>query len=59
MHVAYPPFAFEHRPLEHRPPWQSESEPHAPQWLLEHLPIEQSESEPHEPQRPLEQRPLP
>lgn len=47
------------RPLEQRPPLQSESEPHAPQWPLEHLPTLQSESEPQPPHLPPEQRPLP
>ena len=47
------------RPLEQRPPLQSESEPQAPQRPLEQRPTLQSESEPHEPHLPFEQRPLP
>lgn len=47
------------RPLEHRPPLQSASDPHAPHAPREHVPTLQSESDPQEPHRPLEHVPFP
>jgi hypothetical protein len=45
---------FEHFPLEHFPPLQSESDPQLPHWPLEHFPAAQSESEPQLLHFPLE-----
>ena len=47
------------RPLEQRPPLQSESEPQEPHFPEEQRPSLQSESEPQEPHFPDEQRPWP